>query len=275
MMNLKRFLGAIILIGISAGAWADAKEGFPGRTEFPDLPYLEKEQLFEIRDQVVIVDVRSKYEFETLRLKSAINIPVASKSFDDKVRELRNSTDKKIVFYCNGRTCFKSYHAVKKAMAAGVKNTFSYDAGVFEFATAYPNEAVLLGESPIDVAKIIPKKVFKARLISPHDFNERAYDDKTVMVLDVRDKYQREGIGLFPGKERWASLDHEDKVVKYVKKAMAEGKTLLIYDAVGKQVRWLQYLVEKTGLKNYYFMNKGVGGYYKDIIMTEAKPKAS
>jgi len=271
MMKLKRVLGAMILVCISAGAWANAKEGFPGRTEFPDLPYLEKEQLFEMRDKVVIVDARSKYEFETLRIKNAINIPVASKSFEDKVKELRKGTNKKIVFYCNGRTCFKSYHAVKRSLAAGVKDTYSYDAGVFEWATAYPKEAVLLGENPIDVAKIIPKKIFKARLLDPLVFNERVYEDKNVMVLDVRDKYQREGIGLFPGKERWASLDHEDKVVKAIKKAMAEGKTLLIYDAVGKQVRWLQYLVEKTGLKNYYFMKKGVGGYYKDIIMADAK----
>ena len=37
-------------------------------------------------------------------------------------------------------------------------------------------------------------------------------------------------------------------------------KQLLIFDAVGKQVRWLQYHLEANGYNNYSFMEKGVLG---------------
>jgi len=36
---------------------------------------------------------------------------------------------------------------------------------------------------------------------------------------------------------------------------------LFIYDEVGQQVRWFQYALEKEGIKNYYFMEKGAVGY--------------
>ena len=64
-----------------------------------------------------------------------------------------------------------------------------------------------------------------------------------------------------------------DKVYRYIRKAKEKGKTLFIYDEVGKQVRWLQYALEKEGIKNYYFMDKGATGYYKTITKFERKKK--
>ena len=91
------------------------------------------------------------------------------------------------------------------------------------------------------------------------------------MTIDVRDKFQRAGVGFYPGIERWASLDEQKKLDRYIKKAIKQNRTLLIYDEVGKQVRWLQYALEKAGAKNYYFMSKGAKGYYKDIMTAEKK----
>ncbi|MDX1803386.1 MAG: glycerol-3-phosphate 1-O-acyltransferase, partial [Alcanivorax sp.] len=42
--------------------------------------------------------------------------------------------------------------------------------------------------------------------------------------------------------------------------------TLLIYDAVGKQVRWLQYMLEAEGVKDYYFMQGGAKSFYEKVI---------
>ena len=85
------------------------------------------------------------------------------------------------------------------------------------------------------------------------------------MVLDVRDLYQRAGVGFYPGKERWVSLDDKAKLTKFLEKAKAKKKVLFIYDEVGKQVRWLQYALEEMGIKDYYFMNKGAKAYYASI----------
>lgn len=266
MKKLTLLSSVLVLFLGNQAAYAN-ENGFPGRSEFPDVPVIEIDDLHKKISDVVIIDTRSSLEFETLRIKNAINIPVASKSFEQQVREIRNKSDKTMVFYCNGRTCYKSYLSVKKASASGINNTIAYDAGMFEWAKAYPDMAELLGKSPVNPADIIPSKNFKQRLLDPSTFSQKTFSlGKDCVVLDVRDKYQRGAAGLFPGKERWASLDEREKLLGYINKAKTENKTLFIYDEVGKQVRWLQYALEDAAIKNYYFMEHGAKAYYANMM---------
>ncbi|WP_455199404.1 rhodanese-like domain-containing protein [Kaarinaea lacus] len=263
MRKIANLLVLAICLFSFTGAIAADKEGFPGRKKYPKVPYIELADLAKQFNDVVVVDARSTLEFETLHIKGSVNIPVAKKDFPEQIVKLRSTTDKPIIFYCNGRTCMKSFKATQAAMDAGVKNVFSYDAGIFEWTKAHPKLAVLLGESPVNVARLIPKKDLKKRFLKPDDFSDRATAGSTkTMILDVRDKYQRAGIGFYPGKERWASLDERKKLRNYIKKAISQNRTLMIYDEVGKQVRWLQYELEKAGAKDYYFMDKGAKGYF-------------
>ena len=269
------FIMVILPVSVFAAAKAE-KEEFPGRSHkvYKDAPYIEIEDLKKKLNDVIVVDARSNFEFETLKIKGAINIPVALKNFGDEVKKLREKTDKTLVFYCNGHTCMKSYKAVLDAKKAGVDNTVAYDAGIFEWAKAYPNDAELLGKSPVDNRDILSKQQFKSRLLNPDKFSEMATDDPSkVIVLDIRDKYQRAGIGFFPVQERWTDLNKMDKVYSYIRKAKEKGKALFIYDEVGKQVRWLQYALEREGIKDYYFMDKGATGYYKMISQFDKKKK--
>lgn len=263
---------SLLVIGLllSLSVFAGSDEGFPGRAKFKDIPVYEMSELRDALDNVVVVDARSSYEFETLRIKGAKNIPVAGKKFEEDLAKLRASTQKPIVFYCNGRSCFKSYIASKKALDAGIKNTFAFDAGIFEWTKTYPDQAVLLDQTPVKTADLIPSKVFKSRLLGPDHFSEKATTEgHKTMVLDVRDKYQRAGAGFFPGKERWVSLDQKERLIRYIEKAKKQNKTLFVYDEVGKQVRWLQYELEKAGLKNYYFMKKGASGYFDSLAKND------
>ena len=262
-------LGFTLLISLFSSISVFANEGFPGRAEFPEIALYEKSALVKDLDKVVIVDARSSLEFDTLRIKNALNIPVASRDFAKKVKELRKSTAKPIVFYCNGRSCYKSYKAAKLSLKAGVKNVFAYDAGVFEWAKTFPQHAVLLGTSPMDPSKIIPKSKLAERLLSPKQFTEnaRSAPRNKRMIMDVRDMYQRAGVGYFTGIEKWVSLDDQKKVNRYIKQAKDENRTLYIYDETGKQVRWLQYTLERHNIKNYYFMKKGAKQFYKDMIL--------
>ena len=270
-MRRKRYMRKMVFalfmmcFGWSGLATASDKE-FPGREEFPKVPVYEMSQLHSAFDDVVIVDTRSHYEFDTLRIKGSLNIPVAEEEFEQDLAKLKLRTTKPIVFYCNGRTCYKSYIAVKKAQEAGIENTFAFDAGVFEWVNKYPSEGVLLGKSPVNLKSLIATNKFKARLLDPDSFSEKASDmGSRSMVLDVRDKFQRAGIGFFPGKERWVSLDDKEKLAKYLQKAKESQKTLFIYDEVGKQVRWLQYALEELGIKDYYFMHDGAKAYYAQL----------
>lgn len=262
-------LSFAILISLFSSISVFASEGFPGRAEFPKIALYEKADLLKDLNKVIIVDSRSSLEFDTLRINNAINIPVADRDFAKKVKALRMKTSKPIVFYCNGRSCYKSYKAARISLKNGVKNVFAYDAGVFEWAKAYPEHAALLGTSPVDPSKIIPKSKLTARFLTPKQFTEiaRSAPSSKRLILDVRDMNQRAGVGYFMGIEKWASLGDQKKLNKYLKKAVSENRTLYIYDEAGKQVRWLQYTLEQHNVKNYYFMKKGAKQFYKDMIL--------
>ena len=245
-----------------------ANNDFPGRGEFPKIATYEKVDLFKRFHDVIIVDTRSKYEYETLRIKGALNIPVNSKAFIKDVKNLRERSLKAIVFYCNGRSCYKSYKASKAANRAGIKNTYAYDAGMFEWAKAYPEKSALFGNSPLNPDKIIPSKKYKKHTISPATFGQHAFNENNNgLILDIRDSQQRAAsIGLFMGKERWASIENPNKITDFIKQAQAKKQPIYIYDEVGKQVRWLQYALENQNVKNYYFMEKGARGYLEAMI---------
>jgi rhodanese-related sulfurtransferase len=263
---LRTLLVSLSGLALSFAAVAKTND-FPGGSKYPDVAVIEKQELLKKIDQVVIVDARSSLEFDTLRIKGAVNIPVASKTFEDQVRALRAKTDKPIVFYCNGRTCMKSYLAVRKAKAVKVDNLIAYDAGMFEWAKTYPNHAELLGKSPVSTADIISKTSFKQRLLDPTTFENQAHKlGQKSLILDVRDKYQRGAAGFFPAQEIWASLDDQKKLNEVITAAKKQNKTLFIYDEVGKQVRWLQYALEQANVKDYYFMAKGAKGYYQNMM---------
>lgn len=260
---------SMVFFSLFTSISAATNDEFPGRAEFPEIPLYLKAQLLNDLEKVVVVDARSKLEFETLHIKGSVNIPISSKKFAGMVKKLRSSTPKPLVFYCNGRTCLKSYKAAKAAMEAGVKKVYAYDAGIFEWATTYPEQAVLLGKSPINPKDIISKAKLKSHFLSPQDFTRQARNAPSSkrLILDVRDVYQRAGVGYFIGIERWSSLDDQKKLADYLKKVRTEKRTLYVYDQAGKQVRWLQYTLEAANIKNYYFMKKGALGFYDEFIL--------
>jgi rhodanese-related sulfurtransferase len=238
--------------------------GFPGRKLYPLVSVIELQDLHAKYADVVIVDVRSKYEFDTLHIKGAINAPLSSPTFVEQIRDLRAKDARPLVLYCNGKTCMKSYEAALKCAVNKIENVYAYDAGIMDWARAYPRQAVLLGKSPVDTRKLISKAEFKKHLLSPDQYGTQVANSSAI-VLDVRDRYQREGLSLFIGRERRAYLDDARSLNRFIEKAKREHKKLLVHDAAGKQVVWLQYYLEEKGLKNYYFMDGGTTAYYDQM----------
>lgn len=241
---------------------------FPGRAEYPDVRIYSMQDLNMQFKNVLIIDTRSSYEYETIHINTSINIPVSSKSFAEQVKKVRYSSNKPIVFYCNGRTCYKSYKATTAAMKNNIENVYAYDAGMFEWAKAHPDKTTLLGKSPINPTSLLNKQKLTSHMLSPDVFSQRVYtSNDNLRVLDIRDLTQRaNGIGYFSGIEYWIDLNQKQRVIDFMRKANADNKTLMIYDAVGKQVRWLQYTLEKENIENYYFMKKGAKGFYDQVI---------
>ena len=262
MQMFKYLLVAISLVIATASVQAKVSDEFPVRKLYPAVPYIELDTLYKERSSVIIVDVRSSYEYETLRIKGALNISLSSPNYIADMKKLRADNPKtKIVVYCNGKTCKKSYKAVQKCRNNSIPNVVAYDAGIMDWANKYPKESVLLGRSPINPESLIPKSVFKKKLMDPLKFEEMVARND-VIVVDVRDSFQREALSLFPGIDNRAFLDDRKAITAVVSRAKKEKKTLLIYDATGKQVRWLMYLIEDLGMKNYWFMKGGSNAYF-------------
>ena len=253
------FLG---LSGFGQSVAFAANEEYPYRVRYPDVPIMATEELGKRFNEVLVVDVRSKYEYDTLHVKDAVNVPLTS-SFGATLLQLREKHNKPFVFYCNGKTCHKSYDAVLLAAKARLDNLYAYDAGIFDWAKAQPEKTALLGRSPIIPANLIDENSFKARLIEPRDFSARVGDKS--MVLDVRDRVQRDS-ALFPFKEQRAQLDELKKIDVVIEDARAQKKTLLVYDQTGKQVQWFQYYLESKGVKDYYFLKGGAQAHFDHYL---------
>ena len=237
-----------------------ANSDFPHRTRFNDVRIIEIGDLHRKLEDVIVVDVRLRYEFDTLHIKGATNISLSDKKFAARLKELRNGQNKTLVLYCNGGTCKKSYKAVCKSRKGGISNVVAFDGVIYNWANTYPAQSVLLGQNPMRADAFINNKAFKERMLTAIDFETRM--GPRAKVLDIRDRAQRD-TQLFPFKEKRAQLDEVDRLKTLVMQARHSGKTLLVYDKVGKQVRWFQYFLERHGVRNYYFMKGGSEGYYE------------
>ncbi len=256
MNSLKRI--PLVVLLLLAGASVNANEEFPGRTLFPTLPTIELEDLYNQRNEMLIVDVRSSYEYDTLHIKNARHLALDDRNFITTLKQWRKSDPRPLAFYCNGHTCKKSYKATHKAIKEHIDKVYAYDAGIFTWTKAYPADAVLLGRSPVNPSQLISKESLEAHMLAPESFGQRVGDN--TIVLDIRDTIQKNAINLFPMRQHSVPLDNA-KLKTYIDKAKNENKTLLFYDAVGKQVRWLQYYLEEQKVKHYYFMKGGAKAF--------------
>jgi len=173
-----------------------------------------------------------------------------------------------------------------KAIDAQIKNTYTFDLGIPGWAEQYPEQTVLLGTPlPESRVKFIPQKEFKEKLLSWKEFQEKAMGSG-VVVVDTRDSLQKgfltqstekgltddemKQLTLFREKNkemlsklgkkkiRTASFDMLERFI--LTKKRYRSQTLLIFDQVGKQVRWLMYTLEQKGIKKYFFLDKGANG---------------
>ena len=247
-------LSALLLFCVSFSAFSI---DFPYRGDYSDVKTIELADLKQSMDTLNIVDVRSKLEFDVLHIDGAKHITLANKGFENKIKDL-SKDGKTIAFYCNGITCKQSYKAAQRAMKAGVSNVVAYDAGIFLWASDYPANSVLLGKVMQDSSQLISKEDFNAHVLAPKEF-EAMVGGANVVMVDVRDPNQREK-QLFKGKPvRNVPVERFETFLKQQKPSTK----IMVFDAVGKQVQWLQYILDGQNYTNYQFLNGGVEGYMK------------
>jgi rhodanese-related sulfurtransferase len=252
-------LASLFVLGLVLGlaAFAAAVE-YPYRKDFPKIPTIDSEKLYKQHevDKVVIIDVRSSIEYDVIHAEGALHIPLSNANFVKEIQELsRLYPDKKIAFYCNGITCLKSYKATEKALQAGIDNCYVYDAGIPMWASIYPEKTLLLGKEIIDPDKqLISKPAFKKKCLPFKKFKAGTKSKKSI-VIDVRDSIQR--TKKLRGLKNVKKIPLDKFIPNFVEKKVHRDKSLLIFDQVGKQVRWLEYYLVANGYKHYSFLAGG------------------
>lgn len=231
-----------------------AKDDFPLRPYYPEVPYISTPELIKQYDEAIILDIRSKFEYDVARINKAVLLPLTDADFAAKLEKLRDKeSSTPMVFYCNGHSCAKSYQAAQLALSLGFANVFCYDAGIFDWISAAPDKATLMGETPARAGRIISSGEFGSRLLDFDGLAEVAKKPNAI-VIDIRDPFQR---ALIPRIQGVRNIPLDPLLDLVVSRVWTE-KHLLFFDAVGKQVRWLQYFLESYGYFDYAFLKGGV-----------------
>jgi len=229
---------------------------FPLRDNYKEVATISHKALATNKDKFLVVDVRSSYEFSILHINDAINIPISNLGFIPTLKKLRKNDKRNIVFYCNGITCEKSYLANLTAQKFGIKNVYTFDLGVLEWAKLYPEKSAFFNTAPLKIEQLISPEEFQRHMLSPQSFVDKINDES--LVIDIRDPFQRDIVILSKHAVSMPLQKFHHNIPRLKK---ATQSSILIFDAVGTQVYWLQYLLEKHGIKDYYFMQGGVKNY--------------
>jgi rhodanese-related sulfurtransferase len=253
-------VAGLVLVAVSVAA----AEDFPLRAKYPQTKPISTEELVRSYERAIVVDVRSDIEYDVAHINRALHIPIALSNFVKELEKVRSKGGAEpMAFYCNGYHCAKSYQAAVAAMDAGFGNVFVYDAGIYDWINAHPEKATLMGKTPAAKEKLISEEAFNRRKIGYEEFARKAGAPNTA-VIDIREPFQRAKDPQLP-QNRHLTLPNlrnipSDRLVPLLKAKEFKGQQLLITDAVGKQVQWLQYYLEEEGYTNYCFLNNGVLG---------------
>ena len=86
------------------------------------------------RDDVVVVDVRSDYEYNLGRFKNAITLDIENfREFPDRLERLKQFKDKKILTYCTGGV--KCEKASAYLLEQGFQDVYQLHGGIIKYGT--------------------------------------------------------------------------------------------------------------------------------------------
>jgi rhodanese-related sulfurtransferase len=254
-----------LILGLMIVSTTCLAGNFPYRKDYPDVPVIELADLKAGYDDgsIIMVDVRTDIEFETIRPRRAQHISLGTQNFLSDLKALAAANPgKKFAVYCNGVTCLKSYHAAQQAKDEGVADVVAFDAGIPAWAKAYPADTLLVGKELTDPDKqLINKSEFQKYSVDFETFKQEAAEGNAV-VIDARDPIQR--TEKLPGFENAMPIPLDKLIRNVISKGNMKDKKLLIFDQVGKQVDWLQYYLVEYGYTDYLFLDGGATSVLKE-----------
>ena len=98
----------------------------------------ELKELYDKKEEFVILDARNYYEYKVGKFKNAIHLDIKTfREFPEALGKIENLKDKKIITYCTGGIRCEKASAVMKE--AGFKKVYQLKDGILTFGKEYPN----------------------------------------------------------------------------------------------------------------------------------------
>ena len=272
---MRNFLTTVLSLcllsyGVSVSA-SDETEQFPKRKFYPQLNYIDTQELADglQNNRYDVIDVRDNTSFEALHVKTATNIFVKSKTFDQEMLGFAAQSTRPLVIYCNGISCSKSYVASTKTIQLFAKQkikrkVFTFDSGINAIAYAHNDMVLKNGKDISDKNPLIAIEKIEQHTLKPSEFESYLTINKPqdYAVLDIRHKSEKLVRKLFMfQKQKNIVLGQRDKLIAFLNKIKKDNKTLLVYDASGRQINGLYELLKITGIRKWYYMEGGEFGY--------------
>lgn len=181
MLLLKRHIHPLVMLLASFTLFASSPV-FAAEAEFKTI---STERLKDLLDEkaipFVLVDARTKAEYQEAHIGQAINIP--DKDFDQLVQLLPGDKHILMVIYCNGVKCGKSKKVATKAQGLGYDNLLIYADGF----PVWEEKGM-----PVIAGPDYAKKIETTKL-SAADVEKIIKEKKQEYVLvDVRDEFEFE-----------------------------------------------------------------------------------
>lgn len=265
----------LLSFGVSVTASDETKQ-FPKRKFYPQLTYIDTQKLADglQKNRYDVIDVRDETSFKALHVKTATNIFVKSKTFEQEILDFITQSTNPLVVYCNGISCSKSYVASNKIIKLLAKQhikkqVLTYDSGINAIAYAHNDMVLKNGKDISDKNPLIAIELIKQHTLKPGDFEKYVveHDTQDFAILDIRDRSEKIIFKLFLfQKEKNIILSKRDKLIAFLNKVKQDDKTLLVYDASGRQINGLYELLRITGIKKWHYMEGGEYGYSKYAI---------
>ena len=206
--------------------------------------------LKNIRDKqdIILVDIRNKAEFEKFRIPGSINIPLFA------VRTKVFLKSQSLILINEGYNQNQPRQACEELNSAGFRASFIYGG-----LNAWKESGGQIEGDPF-----AQKELDK---VTPLDFFAEK-DDENRIIIDVSSSENKNSRSLLPKSLHVPYLKDEKSFVSAVQDALAKHKdkpfsSVLIVSQNGDQYEDIRKAVRKADVKNVFFLKGGIEAYQK------------
>lgn len=119
---------SFVLLFVNSSMTMAKEGGNAWQSLFPGVPSITQSEIDAKKDELVFVDVRTKFLFDKKHKEGINHISFSSRMFMISMEGLvEKNAGKTVVVYCESNNCIKSYRAVEKCVKAKLNNVVVFD----------------------------------------------------------------------------------------------------------------------------------------------------